>query len=30
MEGKLDKQERSLYECCIHEAMEHFGLEKRT
>ncbi len=26
--GKLDMQERSHYECCIHAAMEHFGIEE--
>ncbi|MHC4178981.1 MAG: hypothetical protein ACYSWU_15820 [Planctomycetota bacterium] len=27
-EGILDAQERSHYECCIHAAMEHFGIEE--
>ena len=26
-EGVLDTQERSHYECCIHAAMEHFGIK---
>ncbi len=30
MEGKLDKLQRGVYECCIHGAMEHFGIERRT
>jgi hypothetical protein len=28
VEGKLDLDERSHYECCIHAAMEHFGIEE--
>ncbi len=27
-QGKLAGQERSHYECCIHAAMEHFGIEE--
>ena len=27
IEGYLDDTERSQYECCIHTAMEHFGLK---
>jgi aminobenzoyl-glutamate utilization protein B len=27
-QGKLVGQERSHYECCIHAAMEHFGIEE--
>jgi aminobenzoyl-glutamate utilization protein B len=27
VQGKLDSQERSQYECCIHAAMEHFGIK---
>jgi aminobenzoyl-glutamate utilization protein B len=27
-EGALDAQERHHYECCIHAAMEHFGIEE--
>jgi aminobenzoyl-glutamate utilization protein B len=29
-QGKLAGQERSHYECCIHAAMEHFGIEEST
>jgi aminobenzoyl-glutamate utilization protein B len=27
-QGELSGQERSHYECCIHAAMEHFGIEE--
>ncbi len=28
--GKLAGQERSHYECCIHAAMEHFGIKEHS
>jgi aminobenzoyl-glutamate utilization protein B len=27
VQGRLDSKERSHYECCIHTAMEHFGIK---
>jgi aminobenzoyl-glutamate utilization protein B len=27
VQGRLDSKERSQYECCIHAAMEHFGIK---
>jgi aminobenzoyl-glutamate utilization protein B len=29
-EGALDAQERHHYECCIHTAMEHFGIKENA
>jgi len=28
VQGKLDSRERNQYECCIHAAMDHFGIKE--